>query len=621
MNYNLLEKLKDKRRWVSLIMVIYSIPIIFGFYYIARYAVDIPFMDQWDSIVPCAIEWYEGNFDLNRLLEVQNDSRPVISNVLMLLISILTSLNVKIMCYVGYTIYLVGFIVLLYFVKTDMDLDYPTLILLIPMSFYAFNPYYLFRFIQNLGAFTGPIMILSALLTIYLLSKSKNSYSFFFISVGMGIICTFNAASGLTIWFAGLVQLLLQKMDKKLQKIILWIISASGTFYVYFILLGFEKEGTHSTGAYNFFLITFLHYPLQKLLCFMGVIGAEVIHDNQVALFFGLIIFFIAVILIYTNRKFLELDKLSKWYGMLTFGILTSLELALTRSGSESLSVFGPPDTIFYIPAPRHSIVIFLPILCIYILAIIYTKNSSKEHSNRKLYNFSEFVAERKHLNLFLLGVISTLLLLSIVLHIMPGIMLGELNYNQQIINRYVLQNRAIAQDYTLEALYPNADIVRSEGAKLEKYNLSIFANSDLNSNLIKDWNSLILVRGGIMAIDRVDNKAYFNNNKTTNICRKTNLSIQIYGWAADNLNKDGNVKAYIVFKNKEDEIIFPTLKIARQDVADSLGVGSYKDSGWIAIVPTHDFKAESYNISLRILRTNKAEYFELNGDKPIYFS
>ena len=616
------EKSKKKIVWLSIIAVIYSIPVLFGFYFIAHYAVNVPYWDQWDTIVPWTIEWYDGNFDFGKLIAPQNDSRPLVTNVLMLLTSILTALNIKMMFFIGYTVYVICFIVLLYFIKTDMKLDYITLILLIPVSLYMFNPYYLLRFIENLGAFSGPILILSALITLYLVYKSKNSYPYYFSSIGMGVVCTLTGAPGLTIWFAGLVQLVLQNMHRKWQKVAIWIISAVTTFYVYFVLLGFTKEGIHGTEGYSSYLLTALHYPLQKFLCFMGVIGAEVIHDKQIALFFGLIIFFVAIALIYVNRNVLEFDRLSKWYGILTFGTLTSLELALTRSGSESL-LFGAPGTILFIPHMRHSLVIFLPIMCIYILTIIYTKNSTMKESttDENPHDSRAFFRDRTHLNLFLLGIIFILVLLGTMLHVSPGLNVGESVKNRHIADQYILQNYVIVPDEKLKTLHPNPNTVRTHAAKLEQYKLNIFANSDINSNSMPDWNSLTLAKGGIMAIDIVDNKLYSIESEIVHIDKKTNRYIELAGWAADDLSKDGNVKTYLVFKNEDDEIIVPTMKTNRPDVASHFGVESYRDSGWVTAVQTSVFKDECYNISLRILRTNGEEYYELNGTKALCFS
>lgn len=469
-----------------LLALVYAVPILFGFYYISHYAVNVPYWDQWDTIVPWTIEWYEGTFEHSSIFEPQNDSRPVITNILMLLVSVTTALNIKTMFFVGYILFLVCILFIFYFIKKDSELDFPTLVLLTPAVFYVLNPYYLSRFIANLGAFSGPILILVVLASLYLLYKSKESNGYFICSIGMGVVCTLSGAAGLTIWFAGFVQLLIQKMHRKWEKIIMWGLSAATTFYVYYVLLGFRTEGLHGTGAYTSFIETTLQYPLNKFLCFMGTLGAEIVHDRQVALFFGLIIFAIAIALLYINREDLQLDRYSKWYGLLTFGILTSLEVTLTRSGA--LEYIGSPETIFYIPDARHSLVIFLPILCIYVLAIIYLKESvaQEKATDKNSYDFKSFMQTREHKNLFLLGIIFTLLVCSVVLHGMPGITLGETTHDQQVANQYYLQNYANVPDEKMKTLHPIPDRVKSQAVGLEQYNLSIFADSDPEPHLIR---------------------------------------------------------------------------------------------------------------------------------------
>lgn len=619
---NLLGSLEfnNKILWLFILSVIS--PIIFGFYYIIHYAVNVPYWDLWDAVVPSTVNWYEGNFDFHRLISQWGDSRPIITNVIMLLISLLTRLDLKIMAYFGFTIYVISFILLLYFIKTDVKLDNHILILLIPLSFYIFNPYYMARFIENLGTLDYPIMIFSALITFYLIYRSKNSYLYYFSSIAMGVVCTFSFAAGLSIWFAGLVQLILQKMQRKWQKVAIWIASAAIIFFVYFFLLGFSSEGLHSTQAYSSFSMTALQYPISKFLCFMGAIGAEVIHDRQIALFFGLIILFATIALLYINRKFLDFDRLSKWYAILTFGMLTSLELALTRSGSESL-LFGPPDNIYFIPDIRHSLAIFLPIICIYILAIIYAKNSILEVSVKgtKPHDLQAFFNDRKHMNIFLLGIIFSLILSGVVLHVMPGLNIGENIHNKMIENQNILQNYANMPDEALMRLHPNPATVRTWAAKLEQYKLNIFTNSYPNTDLLPNMNLLKFSKGGIMSIDTVNNRLYSNESEAVYLNKNTNKYIVFTGWAADDIVKDGTVKAYLVFRNGTEEGIVPTIKTIRPDIVKAFGVESYNHSGWSASVSSKGFDLKCYNISLRILRAKGGEYFELEGGKPICFS
>jgi hypothetical protein len=137
-------------------------------------------------------------------------------------------------------------------------------------------------------------------------------------------------------------------------------------------------------------------------------------------------------------------------------------------------------------------------------------------------------------------------------------------------------------------------------------------------SNPMPEWQTLKHVKGGIMAIDTVGNTLYSNEGNMVYVDKKMNRSEKIIGWAADDLTKDGNVKTYLVFRSDNGEIVIPTRKRHRLDVANYFGVESYKNSGWTATIQIHEFKDQCYNISLRIVRANGEEYFELWGDKPI---
>lgn len=481
---SIIEKLAENNyRPLHLLLLafIYVVPIILGFYYLSHYVVNVPYWDQWNYVVTHTIEWCEGTFDYSHLFEIHNDSRPVITNTVELFVSLLTALNIKAMYCVGYILYLTCILFIFYLIKRDIGLDFLTLALLTPIVYYALNPYFLV-----IWTIEYPLCILTALASLYFLFESKRSNLCFLCSIGMGVACSFSFAAGLSIWFAGFVQLLLQKMNRKWEKVIIWTVSAASMFYVYFVLLGSPTEGLHSTGAYTSFIETTLHYPLNKFLCFMGTLGSEVIHDSQVALFFGLIIISITIALLYVNRESLQLDRYSKWYGLLAFGMLTSLAVTLTRSGD--VGYLGSAETIFFIPAIRHCLAIVLPIICIYILAIIYLKESvaREKVTDKKSYDLKSFLQEREHRNLFLVGIIFTLLLIGVLLHTMPGISLMETHHNEQIISQYYVQNYGTVSDEKFKMVYPDPQFVRSQAAKLEQYNLSIFANPDPEPHLLK---------------------------------------------------------------------------------------------------------------------------------------
>ena len=485
------QKIKSTFFIFSISVLFLLLPIVYGFFYIQQYGVNVPLDDQWGTLVPWTINYFEGTFDPAVLIAEQNDSRGPFPAILMTGISILTGMNILAIFYVGYVIYVISILMISYLLLKDLNVSKYQFIIILPILYYAFNPYYLFRFIYNVGSLVS-LFILFAVTTIYLLDKSKpstpqgRSSLFFASSIVLGVMCSFSSAPGLTIWFAGIVQIFLQNTENKLKKILIWSSGAIFTFYCYYIGLGFKSEGIHGTSGYSAYIFTALIYPLQKLLCFMGAIGSEVVHNDQMAFIFGIFMTAILILLIINNRHVHSSDLFSKWYALLTLGTLTALELALTRSGYIGLSTFGPPDTIFFVPAIRHSYAIFLPLIGLYSLALLYTKASVKTNCPPRNIASNSLQIGKREVNVILLGMILALMVCGTLLHILPGISSAEDSYDKNIAGQYYLLNYHTASDSQLRILLPSPSIVRSYAPKMEQYHLGIFSPDQEKSSLFR---------------------------------------------------------------------------------------------------------------------------------------
>jgi hypothetical protein len=266
------------------------------------------------------------------------------------------------------------------------------------------------------------------------------------------------------------------------------MLGAGITFYYYYIAFGFKTTGIHGTEGYYAYFITALTYPLNKFLCFMGVLGAEVIHDPNIAFIFGAVILGTFILLLYNNKNSLKLDIYSKWYALLVFGTLTALELTLTRSGTLQFSIFGSPDQINFIPGIRHTLVSFLPLMCIYILALVYTKDP--DNNNTQLNPNIPFIISKNEGNFLILGLVLMLMLCGTIFHILPGIAAAGQSHDENMNGEYYLLNYRTASDDQLKLLHPVPDRVRKYAPKLEQYKLGIFSNRTDISSILK----LILV-------------------------------------------------------------------------------------------------------------------------------
>ncbi len=205
------------------------------------------------------------------------------------------------------------------------------------------------------------------------------------------------------------------------------------------------------------------------------------------AFIFGILITATGILLIFNNRHLHTTEDIfSKWYALLTLGTLTALELALTRSGYIGLSTFGPPDTIFYIPAIRHSYAIFLPLIALYALALLYTKASDKSEYRPRNIESDFFRVGRREMNIILLGMILTLMVSGTLLHTLPGVAAAEDSYDENIAGQYYLLNYRTATDSQLMVLLPSPSIVRSFAPKLEQHHLGVFSSAQQKPSLFK---------------------------------------------------------------------------------------------------------------------------------------
>lgn len=596
-----------------------SIPIIYGFYYIFLYGVNIPVWEQWE-LISWTISYYEDNFQIKWLFTLQNDSRAFFAFLPMLILSILTNANMKFLYYCGFIFYLLAFLLVFCEAKNDLGNKYIYLVFLLPITFYWFNPFYLTRYIFNIGGFSGSLLILFVIITVLSLDRSRRSPIYFFCSLLMAFICSFSGAWGLLIWFTGSVQLLLQNTENSIKRLLIWIMSAAGTLYLYFFALGFQEEGIHGTAGYSAYILTALTYPAQKFLCFLGVLGAQVVHNPDIAFIFGALIFCIFVSVLYVNRNDLMPDTLSKWYALITFWILTSLTLALTRSGAIGFADFGHPDAIYYIPDPRHSPTMFFTLIGIYLLVLIYLRYSLQQNENGSAQGPDKAVVIRTYSNIFLLGIVFTLLICGAMLHVNPGIDIGKGYLNQGIEGSFLLMNYNVSCDEHLLILHPEPASLRLIIPQMKAYKLSAFSDDEMDRyNSLShfgqgtDLSKLPLLSNtthySIDLLNEIRNplsKGQIIINKTESTCLK------LTGWAIDSPN-DSLAKA--VFISVDGDLMIPARYMQeRRDVADHFGAHTLKNSGFRGSFATHLLRDGNHTIFLYIASNDGAGYYESNS-------
>jgi hypothetical protein len=330
----------------------------------------------------------------------------------------------------------------------------------------------------------------------------------------------------------------------------------------------------------------------------MGVIGAEVMPERHTAFLFGFTILFIFLALLILCRNRLDLDHYSKWYSLLIFNVSTSLELALTRSGDVN-NVFGPPDNIYFVPDPRHQLVFFLPIICLYVLGIAYAKASTESESSNSKTTF----LNRKTINAFLVGIIFTLLISSVILHLPYGWGTGQYVKHRGEIGAYILTTYKIQSDENIKKyLHPTPEVVRERAEFLEANKLNVFNKPTINISDLMPIESDTLYW-----IDTINDKVISQQTMII-INSSKEESITIQGWAVD---KAVNDTASAVFLTIDERINIPAYYgLDRPDVAKAYEEPNFKSSGFMATFSSSILEKGEHMVSIKIVAKNGKGYY-----------
>jgi len=147
---------------------------------------------------------------------------------------------------------------------------------------------------------------------------------------------------------------------------------------------------------------------------------------------------------------------------------------------------------------------------------------------------------------------------------------------------------------------------------------LAIFRGNNLQKTP-PDWQTLKLVHGGKITIDVINDKRYMDAPLTVDTT--ANRIVKLEGWAIDNQAINGTTgDVFLSLRSENDEIIIPTKRIERVDVAKYFENQKYLLSGWSGSVVSSDLKDHCYSPYVRLLRENKDEYYEFAGKTPICF-
>lgn len=175
---------------------------------------------------------------------------------------------------------------------------------------------------------------------------------------------------------------------------------------------------------------------------------------------------------------------------------------------------------------------------------------------------------------------------------------------------QYYLENYQIQPDKNLEKLHPIASFVRERAAKLEKYQLGVFAIDGININ-----EYLRLNIDTYSHIDILNQKLIHPQNGSIVIDKEKEDTIEISGWAVD---KNANGPAKAVFITIDDELNIPTIYgLDRSDVADFYNNRNFRYSGFRGSFASSILEDGPHNFTIKIVSKEGYGYYTSNQIVP----
>jgi hypothetical protein len=448
---------KSTFEW-SIIIALLIAPLIIGAIYIRTYGVNVPYWDQWDTIPIFLEKLYSSKLTFFDLIAQHNESRPFFPNIVMIILAKFTHYNVLYEMYFMYAFYCVSFVILCLMYVRDHHISKSSCLKFIPVSLFFFNLFQISNMLS--GVRIGQSMEIFGLISsLYLIDKSKNFDLRFLSSIIAAIISTFSFVAGLSTWPVCLTLICLKDSEQKRKKIVFWCFSTIAVVGTYFHNYG--KPGGHPSLLYS------LQNPVNGILDFLSSFGSTISRDLDTSRVIGILMLILLFCVFLLNRKSLVINKNAKWFALILYSLLTSLEISMGRSG------FGTESML----SQRYYLLTYWSIIALYLIELNYLNLEIPSCKNNIKSQETLSLQKRLNYNYLLMGIILTLLFIGITTYLVVGIEEGKETKTEREHMAYYLENYEVQPIKNLKTLYPELATIHKRASFLESENLSVFYN------------------------------------------------------------------------------------------------------------------------------------------------
>jgi len=301
---------------LNTIMVL--VPIIILIYFIFRYYVDAPFLDQW-SLVPLLEKYCRNNLSINDLWAQHNEHRIFFPQLVMLLMAGATGWNIGFE--VGINILLAVCLLIVIALQTHKIKDGHWLLPAISILIFSLVQWENWLWGWQLQIFLNVLAVTAGL---FLLSNDPPKRRNFIGALLLGIVASYSFANGILYWPIGFA-ILLAGNYKKYNYVILWGIAGIMSIVLYFY-------GYHSISSHPSMLVLF-RSPIEYLKYFFAYLGGALGKPNAILIGMGgLFIWSICIVFLKLNQKF-EKKTLLPFIALGLYPIGSALLTGIGRTG------------------------------------------------------------------------------------------------------------------------------------------------------------------------------------------------------------------------------------------------------------------------------------------------
>jgi len=346
------------------------------FFFIIKYGVDVPYMDQWEYVFFFS-HLHKGTLTFNELFALQCEYRQLFPNLIFIVMGWLTNWNVKyemlfifiLACITYFNIYRLAMV-------TFSGPNWLRWILLFLCSMFVFSPlqYENWLFGVQIQYLLPVTCITSCMVITY--SKIKAVWKLI-LCIVLSVISSYSAVNGMLCWFIVFPVLFLSKEKgdfyfRGWTYITAWMAATVLTVTYYFI--DYQSPENFPSP------FEFMHEPYNALKYVFAILGnpVRIIHSLEhiikvgavlVLIFIGLLLY---IIWHYRNRELLQ--KTAPWAMLGFYSIITAVLVMVGRLG------FG----VFQALTSRYtSYTLYLTVAVIFLVAIILEHIFTKYKLNK----------------------------------------------------------------------------------------------------------------------------------------------------------------------------------------------------------------------------------------------